>query len=208
MRKLAFPAVLLMLSAAHLPAQRGGARGGGGVRGPGRAGIHSGIRAPGRVGIHRGFPVPGSRFGYRGYSGFYRPFYGYSWPIYVGGYSFYDPYPYSSYAQPVVTVVDPTPPDPAPPVVVTQYLAPPVHIPIYQPAPAREPEPEPQAGPALYLIAFHSGVIRAAVAYWTDGGKLHYVDMSRKPHSAALDTVDRELSARLNRERRVPFRLP
>ena len=69
-------------------------------------------------------------------------------------------------------------------------------------------EPAGSAAAPLYLIAFRDRVIRAAVAYWVEGDTLHYVTGQKEQKSARLEDVDRELSLQLNRERRVPFRLP
>lgn len=165
----------------------------------------------------------------RGFGGFYGGFgygnyspYVYAWPTYVGGYyDTFDPF-YSSYysypAYPMVTVVNPQSAEPAPPVVVTQQFTPApakiIEVPQEEPQAqqqaqqqAEEPRQLPSSGPVLYLIAMKSGVIHAALAYWVDHGTLHYLGMDHQRHTAALDTVDRPLSERLNRERRVPFRL-
>jgi hypothetical protein len=68
-------------------------------------------------------------------------------------------------------------------------------------------QPANSASP-LYLIAFHDHSIRAAAAYWVEGGTLHYVTLEHEQKQAALSTVDRDLSGQLNRERRVAFSLP
>jgi hypothetical protein len=70
-------------------------------------------------------------------------------------------------------------------------------------APARQ-----QYGEPLYLIAFHSGDIRAVLAYWVQGSTLHYVTMDHEQKQATLASVDRALSERLNGERNVTFQLP
>jgi hypothetical protein len=41
-----------------------------------------------------------------------------------------------------------------------------------------------------------------------NGNTLHYVTLEHLEKQAPLDSVDRALSDRLNRERRVPFTLP
>ena len=61
---------------------------------------------------------------------------------------------------------------------------------------------------AVYLIAFQDGSIQAALAYWVDGNTLHYVSSRREQREASLESVDRALSQRLNRERRVEWHLP
>jgi hypothetical protein len=68
--------------------------------------------------------------------------------------------------------------------------------------------PEIREYSSLYLIAFRDHVIRAALAYWTEDGTLYYLDQDHKVQHAPLNSVDRDFSVQLNRERRVPFRLP
>jgi hypothetical protein len=60
----------------------------------------------------------------------------------------------------------------------------------------------------VYLIAFRDRSIRAAAAYWAEGGTLHYVTLEHEQKQAPLNTVDRDLSGQLNRERRIAFSLP
>ena len=64
-------------------------------------------------------------------------------------------------------------------------------------------------GPAtVYLIAFKDHVIRAATAYSAEGPTLYYTTLEGTHERAQFDSVDRELSEQLNRERNVEFRLP
>jgi len=60
----------------------------------------------------------------------------------------------------------------------------------------------------LYLIAFQNHEIRAAIAYWVDGDTLHYVMQDHSQKDTPVSALDRQLTLRLNRERRVPFSLP
>ena len=60
-------------------------------------------------------------------------------------------------------------------------------------------------GSPIYLIAFRDQSIHAVVAYWVDGRTLHYVTQQHEERQASIDTIDRDLSLRLNRERHVPF---
>ena len=69
-------------------------------------------------------------------------------------------------------------------------------------------QPAASSGSPLYLIALRDQTIRAAAAYWVDGKTLHYVTLQHEEKQASLDTIDRDLSLRLNRERRVQFSLP
>jgi hypothetical protein len=71
----------------------------------------------------------------------------------------------------------------------------------------RPASPADSASP-LYLIAFRDHSIRAAAAYWAEGATLHYITQEHEHKQAPLNTVDRDLSGQLNRERRVAFSLP
>jgi hypothetical protein len=61
---------------------------------------------------------------------------------------------------------------------------------------------------AVTLIALKDGTLVQAVAYWYEGGTLHYVKPDHKVASVALAQVDKESSARFNRERGLSFRMP
>jgi hypothetical protein len=50
--------------------------------------------------------------------------------------------------------------------------------------------------------------IFATVGYWVVGDTLNYLTRDGSHNRASLDLVDRELSQRLNDERRVEFKLP
>jgi hypothetical protein len=80
--------------------------------------------------------------------------------------------------------------------------------PIGRPVQSASPASPTNSAPPVYLIAFRDHSIRAAAAYWTEGGTLHYVTLEHEQKQAALNTVDRDLSGQLNRERRVAFSLP
>jgi hypothetical protein len=200
---------------------------GGGYRGGFGRGFYGGYGRGFYGGFGRGFygrGFYGRGFGYRGFYGGYWPgFYGgyywpglwgyglWGWPDYDYGYAYpyyggYYAYPDSASYGPNVTVVYPQPAEPVTPVVVTQPAQPVIHE-------YRQPEDyglssEREGRPVLYLIAFKDQVIRAATTYWVEGGTLHYLDMDHKEKQAPLSSVDQDFSARLNRERHVPFRLP
>jgi hypothetical protein len=135
----------------------------------------------------------------------------YSWPSYYAWPSYYDwGYSYPAYGaySPGVNVVYAAPsPTPA---VTTVYVerARPALREYDEFGQERRPAVAEGAEAPLYLIALRDGVIRAAVAYWVDGDTLHYVTGQKEQKSVRMDAVDRELSLQLNRERRVPFRLP
>jgi hypothetical protein len=213
----------------------GGMRGGGGgMRGGGGGGMRGGgggFRGGGFRGGRFNHGFGNGFYGYSPflYSGFGYPFYGYpffdSWdPFfdysdYQSGYPApsygYSPSAYPSvsysgggmpaviinqnsypYAAPPEEAYAPPPPPPAP--VIREYTGP----------PTQTGQQAQQYEPPLYLIAFTGGVIRAVLAYWVDGATLHYVSMDHQQMQAALSTVDRALSDRLNQERGVTFSLP
>jgi hypothetical protein len=200
----------------------GGFRGGGfrgGVR-PG-VGFRGGIARPGG-GFRGGFGFGRSGFFHRpafrsrafaGFGGFGLGFgLGYGWGGW--GYPFYS-YPYYSYpyysdpyySYPPVTVVTPPPVayyDPGP-VVISQNISPTPP----PPAQVREyPPREQEYRETIYLIAHRDHRIEAAVAYWVEGDILHYVTRAHERKQVPLDEIDRAFTEQLNRDRRVPFRLP
>ena len=71
------------------------------------------------------------------------------------------------------------------------------------------PAPSAQYEKPIYLIAFkNQDNIRAAEAYWVDGGTLNHVTLQHERKQAPLVSIDRAFSYRLNRERHIDFRLP
>jgi hypothetical protein len=192
---------------------------GGGFRGGygGYAGGYRGSRYYGNYG-YRGY-------GYRGgyypwvyssfaYSSYWPGFYGYgyypyySYPYYSYPYSYSYPYAYSSPAsysypasQPSSNVVVVYPRESATPALHSYDE--------YGQEVRRAPEPAnvSDASP-LYLFAFADHEIRAAIAYWVNGSTLHYVTLEHTEKQVPLASVDRPLTARLNRDRRVALPLP
>lgn len=60
----------------------------------------------------------------------------------------------------------------------------------------------------VFLIAMKDHTIYAANSYWVEGNTLNYITIQGDQNSASLDLVDREISQRLNRDRKVAFGLP
>jgi hypothetical protein len=200
---------------------RGGFSGGGFRGGFSGGGFRGGF---GFGGFNRGFgrfrPTT-TWFGGFGWGGYGWP-YAYSyWPSYpYYGYSYLSGYPYtalagypydydygygSTYAQPAVTVVyGPQQP---------QYVAP---APVERANPVtreydeygQEIKPQGPSSSPIYLFAFKDQSIRAAASYWVQDQTLHYVTLQHEEMTAPLDSLDRSLTLQLNRERRVPVRLP
>ena len=213
---------------------RGGG-GGGGYRGSVGGGYGGGIGGGfrGGYGGNRGFVGGGYRggfygrsYGFRGYGGYYRPyfyssfglgywpgFYDYDYYSYPYAYS-YPAYSYPAYSYPAysyqpasnVTVVYPQSSQATPNNIYVERASPSTRE--YDEYGQETRRPAAVNAPPVYLIAFKDRSIRAASAYWVDGGTLHYVTLQHEERQAALDTVDRDFSVQLNRERRVQFSLP
>ena len=188
----------------------GGGRGGGFAQGGyGRSGFGgSGFRNYGGYyggGYSRGWFSSRSRW--YGYGGFYPGFgygYGYGYGTGYGLYSdWYPSYPSyensSYYGAPAVqrtVVVDQGYRYESEPAVRTRAQA------------TRPPDDSTDFRPTLYLIALKDRNIRPALTYWVESGVLHYVTMEHEMKDLPVDSVDRALSERLNRERNMNFRLP
>lgn len=206
MRILASLSMALFFSCV-LFGQHSGARGGGGGyhRGGGYhlggSGLVGGGLNRGLVGVTYAYPV------YLG-SGYYPA--GYT----DGSY----PYPDGSYPpppaqqQPNVTVVYPPPAQPAP-AMVNQFgpgpMPPPGANPGANPEPVSPYEASTtQTEPDHYLIALKDHTIYSVVAYWIDGDTLHYFTAGNVHNQASLSLVDRDLTARLNKESGQVIDLP
>ena len=199
----------------------GGGFTGGGFRGGGGSVFRGGIgigRSSGFRGGYGGYGGYGSYYGGGYYGSYYSPYfypgyglgYGY-WPGYADyGSSSYPAYSYPVYEpSPNVTMVYAPPAQaPAPATVYVERANPLIREYDQYGQQTNRPTPPTDSGSPLYLIAFRDHSIRAAAAYWVEGGTLHYVTLEHEQKQAALGTVDRDLSGQLNRERRVAFSLP
>jgi hypothetical protein len=208
----------------------GGGRGfgGGGFRGGFGGGRGFGFGGGRGFGFGRGFwggPIWPGFWGWGLGAGFGGGVWGSPWAGYWDDPYAYDPSAYapSAYAPPYPAYTSSYQYNPSPNVTVI-YPANPGTPPIYtgpvQPvmrtydqygqevgAESRAGIPQSSSSP-IYLIAAKDQSIRAAAAYWVDGHTLHYVTLQREEKQISLDSVDRDFTMQLNRERRVPFQLP
>jgi hypothetical protein len=61
----------------------------------------------------------------------------------------------------------------------------------------------------IYLIALKGqNTISAAQAYWVTANTLHYVTLQSEQRQVSLNSIDRALTLRLNRDRHIDLRLP
>ena len=67
--------------------------------------------------------------------------------------------------------------------------------------------PSSNASP-IYLFAFEDHTIQAASSYRVEGATLSFTTLQNEQKKAATDSLDRDLTLRLNRERGVMLRLP
>jgi len=126
--------------------------------------------------------------------------YSYTWPAY----GTLSPPP------PPGVAVPPGPPGAASPtpVIINNYYG--------YPPPVAEPgqgQPQGAARPGdpliqpqnYYLIVYKDRSIHTALAYWTEGGTLHYVTTDNAHNQVSLDLVDVAASTKLNSDHNVPF---
>jgi hypothetical protein len=164
--------------------------------------IYPGTGAPAATRNMQGNPAPpASHPGHSGVSVI-------PYPVLFGNYLQYDP-PQAPLASSTSPQTD------APVVIVNQYFRPDAPPPVQAAPPASRVVEETQAAPAIaekeapfFLIAMQDHTIYAASAYWVEENTLNYITIQGSQNSASLDLVDRALSARLNRERKVAFGLP
>jgi hypothetical protein len=76
-----------------------------------------------------------------------------------------------------------------------------------QPTEQRQSETRATRSP-VYLIALNTGIIWMAVAYWSEGGDLHFITTKNERKQIPFSQLDRSLTEQLNRERNVTFHLP
>jgi hypothetical protein len=73
----------------------------------------------------------------------------------------------------------------------------------------REVQPAPAANASpIYLFAFADHTIQAASSYRVEAGTLYFTTLQHEQKKAATDSLDRDLTMQLNRERGVVVRLP
>ena len=206
----------------------GGSRGGGGgisrgggggiSRGGGGGSMFRGGGGTGGSGFRGGGGYRGGYGGYGGYyGGYYSPYFysgyglGWGWPGYADygyGYGSDPAYSYPVYQpSPSVTLMY-APPAAAPATVYVERNGPPTCQRDEYGQEIHRPRSAPDSDSSIYLIAFRDRSIFAAVAYWAEGGTLHYVTQEHEQKQVPLSTVDRDLSDKLNRERGVAFSLP
>jgi len=135
-------------------------------------------------------------------------------PVYILGYGYYPaPFHYDSGYAPPAADASPPPPQ-SPDVIVNPDFKPDttnstMHVYTYTPSePGNGQAAEPAAPQVYFLIAMKDHTIVAALAYWVENGTLNYIDRQGVRYQAALDAVDREFSAQLNKDRNIDFALP
>ena len=149
----------------------------------------------------------------------------YAYPVYVGGYGYgggYEPAPQQSGMPPqVIQQTVNVMPDPGLAMSVNPDYRPDTARPVmreynadsgstYAPPPPAAQERRPTVDderPTVYLLAFKDATVHSCLAYWVEGDTLHYVTTQYSQNRISMDLVDRELSAQLNRERNVAFKL-
>jgi hypothetical protein len=77
-----------------------------------------------------------------------------------------------------------------------------------EPAAAAAAPPTVQAEGATFVIALDNGSRHSANAVWVQNSVLHYIDSEDRHHQVPLKAVDRELTRKLNRDRKLDLWLP
>jgi hypothetical protein len=137
----------------------------------------------------------------------------YAYPVYYGsGYADNSYQGAPQQQQPNVTVV--YPPQPAP-VIINQFgpgtMPPPMAGDREPASPYQQPttdHADDQSSSDHYLLALKDHTIYSVVAYWVDGDTLHYFTAGNVHNQASLSLVDRDLTARLNKESGLEVNLP
>ena len=160
-------------------------------------------------GGHRGREIGAGIYGFATYVPGYWDLLGD--PVVGGPYSYTWPaYGTLSPPPPPGVAVPPGPPGAASPtpVIINNYYG--------YPPPVAEPgqgQPQGAARPGdpliqpqnYYLIVYKDRSIHTALAYWTEGGTLHYVTTDNAHNQVSLDLVDVAASTKLNSDHNVPF---
>ena len=166
-----------------------------------------------------GYPVYVGGYGYLGndyLDSYGQPYYGPDTDGYAQNYPAPPPQPVPQSSTTVIlppqqttVIINPSPDGSTPKVTVLQ--GPP---PGYGPPP-QPPQSAPAAGPSSgsndaphYLIALKDHTVYAAIAYWLDGDTLHYFTNPDTHNQVSLALVDRDLTARLNKEAGIDLTLP
>jgi hypothetical protein len=135
--------------------------------------------------------------------GGYGPFFGDygSWGDYLDGAD----YPAGEEPSPPSNVSCMTPP--APVFALSSAPAGPAQAVIHE-YPAPPASAGSSSGATAFTIALKDGSQRSAIAAWTQGGKLYYVDSQHRHQVLSPDVIDRETTERLNDEKHLPLQLP
>jgi hypothetical protein len=135
-----------------------------------------------------------------------------AYPVYISGYdsSYIGAQAPADYQQqqPNVTVVMPPEQTPVSVIINNYYPGATTDNPNAGPTPQQAAEEAAAASePSYYLIAYKDHTIYAAVAYWVEGDTLHYFTAGNTHNQVSLSLVDRDLTARLNKEAGVEVKL-
>ena len=120
-------------------------------------------------------------------------------PLFLGGFEYgYPP------ASNIIIMEEPPPPQ----VIVQQVPRETVRAEIHEYRPTAPTETVSGEEQPAFTIVLRDGSMRPAVAVSVQDDVLHYVDPDGEHRRLPLDTVDREATRRVNRERKLELRLP
>lgn len=194
-------------------------------RGFGRGAVQGGARPGNRVVVFGGFGFPSQNFfnfgippvgpipplggsaplfGFDNRFGFGRRFFSSSaffpsaFPLFLGG----DDSGYAPASNIIIME------QPAPPTIVQQAPRETVRAEIHEYAPTTTAEPVPAEEQPAFAIVLNDGSVQSAVAVSVQDDVLQYVDPDGEHRRVPLDTVDRQATRRVNRDRKLELHLP
>jgi hypothetical protein len=97
---------------------------------------------------------------------------------------------------------------PPPQTIVQQAPRETVRSVIHEYKPTATSEPVPGEEQPAFAIVLKDGSVQSAMAGAVQDEVVHYVDPDGQHRRVSLDTVDREATRRVNRERKLELRLP
>jgi hypothetical protein len=128
-------------------------------------------------------------------------FFPYAYPALAAG----DAYGYAPPSNVVIVQAPPARPEPAAPPPPREPVRPEIRE--YEwPSPTEASLLEQE--PATFSIALEDGTLHSAEAAWVQNGMLHFVSSGGAHRQVSLNLVDRDLTEKLNRQKKIRFRVP
>jgi hypothetical protein len=125
----------------------------------------------------------------------------YAYPAFAGGYAYGYPPP----SNVIIVQATPARPEPSAPPPPREPVRPDIRE--YEWPSPTDANPIEQE-PATFSIALENGTVHSAEAAWVQNGTLHFVSSEGVQRQISLSLVDRNLTEKLNRQKKIRFRVP